>query len=281
MTAPQRRRRAIRPRDVAAFIGLALIALIVLYPLQILVFTAFKSEAELVLNPLGVPNEWTTDGFARAWDDARMGSLMVNSLIVSVSVVAGTVFLASLGGFAFGRLHFWGKRAFPILLTIGLVLPFEVLMIPIFYTFRGLGLLDSYLSMIIPQIALGLPFGILLLRGFIADLPQELFDAGEIDGAGLWSQYRHIAMPLARPALIALAVFQFLWSWNQYLVALVMVQSSDLRTIPLGLSFFVGRFQTNYTALAAAAVIALLPSLSLYIVFHRHVLRANLSGALK
>jgi raffinose/stachyose/melibiose transport system permease protein len=266
---------------VASFVLLALIALVMLYPLQILVFTAFKSEAELVLNPLGIPNQWSTDGFGRAWNDARMGSLMLNSLIVSVSVVAGTVFLASLGGFAFGRLQFWGKRAFPILLTIGLVLPFEVLMIPIFYTFRGLGLLDSYLSMILPQIALGLPFGILLLRGFIADLPQELFDAAEIDGAGLWSQYRHIAMPLARPALIALAVFQFLWSWNQYLVALVMVQSSDLRTIPLGLSFFVGRFQTNYTALAAAAVIALLPSLSLYIVFHRHVLRANLSGALK
>jgi raffinose/stachyose/melibiose transport system permease protein len=276
-----RRRPWVRPRSLASFVVLTILALIVLYPLQILVFTAFKSEAELVLNPLGVPNQWTADGFGRAWNDARMGSLMVNSLIVSASVVAGTVFLASLGGFAFARLQFWGKRAFPILLTIGLVLPFEVLMIPIFYTFRGLGLLDSYLSMILPQIALGLPFGILLLRGFIADLPQELFDAGELDGAGLWSQYRRIAMPLARPALIALAVFQFLWSWNQYLVALVMVQSSDLRTIPLGLSYFVGRFQTNYTSLAAAAVIALLPSLSLYIVFHRHVLRANLSGALK
>src|SRR4029078_3288904 len=130
------------------------------------VFTAFKREAELVMNPLGIPNRWTADGFGRAWNDARMGSLMVNSMIVSVSVVAGTVILASLGGFAFARLQFWGKRAFPILSTIGLGLPFEVLMIPIFYTFRGLGLLASSLSMILPQIALGLPFGILLLRGF-------------------------------------------------------------------------------------------------------------------
>ncbi|MEA2608084.1 MAG: raffinose/stachyose/melibiose transport system permease protein [Chloroflexota bacterium] len=274
-------RPRLRLRSVLAFAVMVAIAAIVLYPLQILIFTAFKSEAELVTNPLGVPNVWTTAGFGRAWTDARMGSLMVNSLIVSTSVVIGTVGLASLGGFAFGRLRFWGKRAFPVLLTIGLVLPFEVLMLPIFYTFRGLGLLDSYVSLILPQIALGLPFGILLLRGFIADLPHELFDAGEIDGAGLWAQYRHIAMPLARPALIALAVFQFLWSWNQYLIALVMVQRSDLRTIPLGLSFFIGRFETNYTALASAAVIALLPSLTLYIVFHRHVLKANLAGALK
>jgi raffinose/stachyose/melibiose transport system permease protein len=270
-----------RVRPLASFAALALVAVIVLYPLQILVFTAFKSEAELITNPLGIPGQWSTSGFDRAWNDARMGTLMVNSLIVSTAVVIGTVFLASLGGFAFARLRFWGKRAFPVLLTVGLVLPFEVLMVPIFYTFRGLGILDSHLAMVLPQVALGLPFGILLLRGFIADLPQELFDAGEIDGAGLWSQYRHVAMPLAKPALIALAVFQFLWSWNQYLVALVMVQSSDLRTIPLGLSFFIGRYQTNYTALAAAALIALLPSLTLYVIFHRHVLKANLSGALK
>ena len=277
MTASSRR----RIRSIAGFLGLALVAIVILYPLLILLFTAFKSGPELVRNPTGIPQAWTIEGFATAWKDARMGTLMLNSLIVSTAVVAGTVFLSSLGGFAFGRLRFRGKRWLPILLTVGLVLPFEVLMVPIFYTFRGLGLLDTHLSMIIPQVALALPFGILLLSGFIADLPQELFDASEIDGASLWSQYRDLAMPLARPALIALAVFQFLWSWNQYLVALVMVQSSDLRTMPLGLSFFVGRYQTNYTALAAAALIAFVPSLVLYTLFHRHVLRANLSGALK
>jgi len=270
-----------RIRSFAGFVGLAIVAVVILYPLLILVFTAFKSGPELVRNPTGIPQTWTLDGFQTAWEDARMGTLMINSLIVSTAVVAGTVFLSSLGGFAFGRLRFRGKRWLPVLLTVGLVLPFEVLMVPIFYTFRGLGLLDSHLSMILPQIALALPFGILLLSGFIADLPQELFDASEIDGASLWSQYRDLAMPLARPALIALAVFQFLWSWNQYLIALVMVQSSDLRTMPLGLSFFVGRYQTNYTALAAAALIAFLPSLVLYTLFHRHVLKANLSGALK
>lgn len=280
MAASLRRPRR-RLRAGLGFGLMVLIAIVVLYPVQILVFTAFKSEAELVTNPLGIPGDLTTKAFGRAWNDAKMGGLMVNSLIVSTLVVIGTVVLASLGGFAMGRLQFWGRRALPVLLTVGLVLPFEVLMVPIFYTFKALGLLNSHLAMALPQIALGLPFGILLLRGFIADLPQELFDAGEIDGAGLWSQYRHIAMPLARPALVALAVFQFLWSWNQYLVALVMVQESDMRTIPLGLSFFIGRFSSNYTALAAAAVIALLPSLALYVVFHRQVLKANLSGALK
>jgi ABC-type glycerol-3-phosphate transport system permease component len=270
-----------RVRSLLGLLGFGVAALVILYPLLILVSTAFKTGPELIANPTGLPNTWTLANLAKAWDQARMGQLMVNSLIVSGGVVIGTVALSSIGGFAFGRLEFRGRRWLPVLLTIGLVLPFEVLMVPMFYTFRSLGLLNSYLAMILPQVALGLPFGILLLRGFIADLPSELFDAAEIDGAGLWHQYRYIAMPLAKTALVALGVLELLWSWNQYLVALVMVQSSDLRTIPLGLSLFIGRYQTDYAALAAAALIAMAPSLALYIVFHRHVLRANLSGALK
>ena len=274
-------RRIGRGGALARFASLAAIALAILYPLVILVFTAFKTPGELITNPTGPPNEWTFANFVQAWTQAGMATLMVNSLIVSGGVVVGTVILSSLGGFALGRLRLRGTGVLPLLLTIGLVLPFEVLMIPLFYSFRAVGLLDSYLSMILPQVALGLPFGILLLRSFIAELPQDFFDAAEIDGAGLWNQYRHVAMPLARPALVALAVLELIWSWNQYLVALVMVQDPHLRTIPLGLSLFVGRHESNYTALAAAAVIALVPSLILYIVFHREALRANLAGALK
>jgi raffinose/stachyose/melibiose transport system permease protein len=270
-----------RIRSLLGMVGLGVLAIGVLYPLMILVFTAFKIGPELIANPTGLPTTWTLANLAKAWDQAKMGQLMINSLIVSGGVVIGTVALSSIGGFAFGRLEFRGRRWLPILLTIGLVLPFEVLMVPIFYTFRSLGLLNTYLAMILPQVALGLPFGILLIRGFIADLPSELFDAAEIDGAGLWHQYRYVAMPLATSALVALAVLELLWSWNQYLVALVMVQASDLRTIPLGLSLFIGRYQTDYVTLAAAALIAMVPSVALYIAFHRHVLRANLSGALK
>ena len=263
------------------FASMAAIALAVLYPLVILLFTAFKTQGDLIVNPTGPPTEWTFANFAKAWTEAGMATLMVNSLIVSGGVVLGTVILSSLGGFALGRLRLRGTGVLPLLLTIGLVLPFEVLMIPLFYSFRAVGLLDSYLSMILPQVALGLPFGILLVRSFIAELPQAFFDAAEIDGAGPWDQYLHVAMPLARPALVALAVLELIWSWNQYLVALVMVQDPHLRTIPLGLSIFLGRHESNYTALAAAALIALVPSLILYIVFHREALRANLAGALK
>lgn len=254
---------------------------VILYPVLMVIFTAVKSDAELVHNPLGVPLVWTFVNFETAWRDAGMSKLFLNSVIVSAAVVSGSVSLSAMGAFALARLEFPGKRLLLALLTIGLILPFETLMIPIFYTFRAFHALNSYASMIMPQVGLALPFGILLVRGFIADLPQELFDAAEIDGAGIWRQFLFIATPLSRPALVALAVFQFLWSWNQYLVALVLVQDPALRTVPLGLTYFVGRHETFYTGLAAAAVIAMLPMFALYVIFHRQIQHANLAGVLK
>jgi raffinose/stachyose/melibiose transport system permease protein len=258
-----------------------LIGLVILYPLLIILFTAFKSDAELVRNPVGVPAQLYFDNFRLAWTDARMSNLMFNSVFISVCVVTGSVLLASMGGFALARLDFPGRAGMPILLTMGLVLPIETLMIPLFYSFKPLGLLNTYWAILLPQIALGLPFGILMLRGFIHDLPQELFDSAELDGSGLWEQYFYFVLPLTRPALIALAVFQFLWSWNQYLLPLVMTQNPDMQTIPLGLSYFVGRYQSSFGGLAAAAVIALLPMFLFYVIFHRQILQANLAGAFK
>jgi raffinose/stachyose/melibiose transport system permease protein len=248
---PLRWRKALT--QALVFLLMCVIGFVILYPVLMVLFTALKTDAELARNPLGIPQHVTLVNFDSAWRDAGMSKLFLNSVMISVGVV--------LGG--------------------GLVLPFETLMIPLFYTFKALHALNTYWAMILPQVGLALPFGILLVRGFIADLPQELFDAAEIDGAGLWRQFLSVVIPLARPALIALSVFQFLWSWNQYLIGLVMVQDPNMRTIPLGLTFFVGRYSTFYTGLAAAAVIAMLPMFAMYVVFHRQIQQANLAGVLK
>ena len=284
-SSPPYLRRSIRWRKLLSQVFLlalmCAIGFVVVYPVLMVIFTAFKTNAELARNPLGVPREWTSANFADAWREAGMSRLFLNSVMISSGVVLGSVALSAMGAFALARLEFPGKRVLPVLLTVGLVLPFETLMIPLFYTFKAFHGLNTYWAMILPQIGLALPFGILLVRGFIAGLPQELFDAAEIDGAGLWRQFLHVVVPMARPALVALAVFQFLWSWNQYLIALVMVQDPNMRTIPLGLTFFVGRYSTFYTGLAAAAVIAMLPMFAMYVVFHRQIQQANLAGVLK
>lgn len=285
LAAAARRRRPIRWRRLVAQLlvvaTMSVIGLAILYPVLMVIFTAFKTDAELARNPLGIPHFWTFVNFESAWTDAGMSRLFLNSVMISVGVVIGSVILSAMGAYALARLEFPGKRVLPILLTVGLVLPFETLMIPLFYTFKAFHVLNTYWAMILPQVGLALPFGILLIRGFIADLPQELFDAAEIDGAGIWRQFLYVVAPLSRPAIIALSVFQFLWSWNQYLIGLVMVQDPSMRTIPLGLTFFVGRYATFYTGLAAAAVIAMLPMFAMYVVFHRQIQQANLAGVLK
>lgn len=263
------------------FLLMLAIAVVMLYPIQLVVSTAFKTEAERIRNPLGLPRAWVFGNIVKAWQVTNMGNLMKNSLIVSFWTTTLAVFLSCLGGFAMARLRFPGRDFLPYLLALGLVLPFEAIMVPTFYTYRFLKMLDNYWSMILPMVGLGLPFGILLIRGFVSDLPEDYFEAMKLDGGDLFAQFFRLVIPLAWPAIITLSVFQFLWSWNTYLVSLVMVQNPALRTVPLGLGFFVGRYHTQYNLLASAALISAIPMIILYILFSRQILKTNVTSGLK
>ncbi|HZQ05919.1 MAG TPA: carbohydrate ABC transporter permease [Anaerolineae bacterium] len=277
-TTPRHTRRWVS----AAFMTIILagIALIVFYPIALLIFTALKTPAELVRNTFGPPQAISFNNLIDVWVTEQLGGFLVNSLLVSSGVVIGSVILSALGGFGFARLHFSNKRLYLTLFLLGLVIPFETLIIPIFYMMRGLNLLSTYWAMIIPQVALGLPFGIMLVRSFTVSLPQELFDAAELDGCNAWNRFWHVALPLMRPALVAVGIFQAIWSWNQYLLPLVVVQDPNMRTLPLMLGFFIGRYSTDFGRLCAAALMLFLPTLIFYILFHRQILNARLTGAL-
>lgn len=257
------------------------IALAVVYPLLLVLFTALKTPSELVSNPFGIPETWAFTNLVDAWNKGDLGQAVKSSVIVSVGVVVGTVFLSLLGGVAYARLTFPFKRLSFVLLTLGLVVPHAVLIMPLFSVMRTLNLLDSYLSLILPQIALGLPFGILLLRGFISVLPKEIMDAAVVDGANLWQEFRFVTLPLVSPAAVALAIFQFIWSWNQYLLPLVMIQDPSKRTLPLSLANYISRFSSDFIGLAAASIIAFLPVFIAYIIFRRRIMDSTLAGALK
>lgn len=260
--------------------GLILIALLVFYPISLLLFTAAKTPAELAQNTFGPPMSISFKNLIDVWQTEDISRYLINSIIVTLGVVAGTVILSAMGGFGFARLRFGSRSLLITLLLMGLVVPFEVLIIPIFYMMRSLHLLSTYWAMILPQIALGLPFGILLVRSFTVGLPQELFDAAELDGCSTWQRFRYIALPLMRPALVALAIFQAIWSWNQYLLPLVVVQDPNLRTLPVILGFFIGRYSTDFGRLTAAALLLFIPTFIFYVVFNRQILNARLTGAL-
>ena len=279
-----RRARLFPTRTLASKIGatllLSLIGVLLFYPVALLIFTAMKPQGQLVRNPFGPPTSLYFNNIVSVWQTDGLGRYLLNSTIVSLGVVTGTVVLSALGGFGFARLRFGGKPLLLTLVVMGLVMPFETLVIPIFYTMKSLHLLSTYWAIILPQVGLGLPFGILLVRSFTVGLPQELFDAAELDGCNAWQRFWFIALPLIKPALVAVGIFEFIWSWNQYLLPLVVVQDPNLRTVPVMLGFFIGRHSADFGRLTAAAIMVATPTLFFYILFHRQVLGAKLSGAI-
>lgn len=243
--------------------------------------SAFKAPKEISKNPFGLPEVWRWSNFAEAWTVGRFGQYMGNSILYAITIVGGVTVLACLGGYALASLPLPGRNLFLITFMLGLMIPFESVMIPLFYLERDLGLLGTYLGFIVPGIALRIPFGIFLMRGFFRGLPGELADAARVDGANEWQTFRHVMLPLAWPGMAALIVFQFLWTWNQFLLPLVMVQKDELRPVSTGMMFFFGRFTSQRDLIAAGAVIAMIPVLVLYLFMQRRFIEGVTAGALK
>ena len=164
---------------------------------------------------------------------------------------------------------------------LGLMVPMEAIIVPLYYDFRDLGLTNTYWGLILPQIATSVAFGTFWMRAFFRGVPRSLVEAARIDGASSWFTLWRVLLPLARPAVLTMTVLLFMWTWNEFLLALVMVSDEDLRTAPLGLSFFQGRNTSDLTLLAAGSVIVALPVVILYVFLQRHFIRGMLTGAVK
>jgi len=281
-----RRRRWLRPfRGFVASVGwtaiAAMIGLVVAVPLVWVVFTALKSSRQVSLDPLGLPDVWHWENIPSAWQVGHFERYFGNSVLVSVPSVAITLILSLLAAYAFAVLSFKGKSILFTLFLAGLTLPESVLIIPLFYEMVALGLLNTLWALILPQIALSLPFAILLLYGFIRGLPQELLDAGRIDGCTEWSLLFQVVAPLCRPALLSLMVFNFMWAWNSFLLPMILIQVDSQRTLPAGLNYFQGRYVTNLPLLMAGAAISFLPVIVVYAIFQRQFIKGITTGAFR
>jgi len=255
--------------------------LIALFPLILMWLTAFKSTGELATNPFGLPAQWQFSNFSEAWIQGSFGVYVRSSVIVVVPVVLLAGILSTLAGYAFGSFRFRGREALFLIMLIGIMVPAEGIIVPLYYVMDGFGLLNTYWALILPQVALSTSFGAFWMRQFFADVPDDLSDAAAVDGAGplrtLWS----VLLPLARPALGTLALLIFMWTWNEFLLALVLVQDEAVRTVPVGLSFFQGQYSAQVPLLAAAATIVSLPVLVLYALLHRKFIAGLAAGSVK
>jgi raffinose/stachyose/melibiose transport system permease protein len=217
----------------------------------------------------------------RAWDDGNFATYFRSSVIVTASVVAISAVLSILAGYAFGMMRFRGAEVLFYLFVLGLTVPLEAIVVPLYYDLRDLGLTDTYWSLILPQAALSTAFGTFWMRAFFRSVPRSLIEAARLDGSSSWVTLWRIVLPLGRPAVLTMIVLVFMWTWNEFLLALVMVSDESLRTAPLGLAFFQGRNTNDEALLMAGSLIVAAPVVLVYLSLQRHFIRGMLSGAVK
>ena len=271
-----------RREQLLSYVVLGGFAVIALYPILSIVLLALHERSDLVTG-LSIPDSLSFGTFADAWTEGNLGRGLLNSLVVAGSVSIVTAVLSTLAGYAFGAMRFRGSSVLFYLLLIGLIFPYEATVIPLYYVFRDAGLTDSYWALILPQIGLSIPFGTFWMRAFFRSTPAALVEASRLDGASSFGALWRVLLPHAWPAITTMIVLVFMWTWNEFLLALVMIQSDDLRTAPLGLALFAGanRGSQDFTLTAAAAVLVALPIVVVYVFLQRSFIREMFAGAVK
>lgn len=234
-----------------------------------------------VAPPLGESGGIHLDNFVRAWTEGGFGRSLGNSVVVAAIVVTLSLLLSILSGYAFGTMRFRGSTVLFYLFLLGLMIPAEATVIPLFFDLRALGLTDTYIAIAMPQVAQSVAFGTFWLRAQFRALPISLLEAAALDGAGPLKALTRVLVPASKPAIVTMLVLVFMWTWNEFLIALVMTPGGRLRTAPLGLANFQGQYTSETALLAAGAVIVALPTVILFLFLQRHFIRGMLEGVAK
>jgi raffinose/stachyose/melibiose transport system permease protein len=270
-----------RPQAAINHFILALFGFVALYPLVNLFFVAIN-DSRSIQTGLGWPDRPRPANFVDAWNQAGFGSAFVGSIVIASSVVVAACAFSTLAGFAFGTMRFPGRDLLFYVFVVGLIIPMESIVVPLYYDLRHFNLVDTYWSVILPQVAGSVAFGTFWMRAFFLSSPRSLIEAAMIDGANHWDVLRRVLLPAARPALQTMAVLLFMFSFNDFLLPLVMLQGSESApTVPLAVYSFIGKINTDHNLLAAAGIIATLPVALLYLFSQRSFIQGMMSGALK
>ncbi len=252
-----------------------------LFPIGIMMFSGFKSTAEIFTNPFGLPARWSFGNYVTAWNKASFAVYFRNSVLVSVVSIVLIVLVSSMGAYVLARFEFPGKRLVYLYILAGLVLPARLAIIPIFLLVRRIGLLDSLFGLCIVNTAGGLSFSIFLLTNFFKTIPVDLEDSARIDGAGSFRIYWQVNLPLLRPALATVAIFSFINVWNDFFFPLIFISTKARKTIPLGIQSFFGEFAVQWDLLFAGLNIAIVPVIVLFLLLSRQFIAGLTEGAIR
>ncbi|GIH19653.1 carbohydrate ABC transporter permease [Rugosimonospora africana] len=269
-----------RLESAASYLVLVVGALSTLLPFVSIVLASLQPSNALV-SGLHVPHSLNFDNFRQAWTAATFGALLKSSVVISVTVVLLSVAMATLAGYALATMRIPAGGLLFGMFLVGLTLPVELIVIPLYFDLRSFHLTDNYLGVILVECALFMPFGVFWMRNHFQSMPRELIEAAEMDSASPRAILFRVLLPLAGPSLSSLAVLIFLWSWNQLLLVLILMQDPSKRTAPAGLGFFVNQNTSNIPVLCAATLIVMLPVLVVYLVFQRKFISGMLQGGIR
>lgn len=276
-TGSSRDRRAVR----VAHVLLAFYGAIVLVPILFVAYLSFRSFSGIVAHPLGLPHHLGVANYGIAWSEGHLGQLLVNTGVVAAASVLVIVLFSSWAAYALARFDFRGNRAVYLFFLGGLALPIQLLALPLFILMRQLHLLNDILSLILVFSAGGIAFSVFLLTNFMRGIPRDLEDSAFVDGASYVGVYWHIVLPLVRPTLFIVAIFNLLSAWNNFFFPLILISSPRWMTVPVGILSFVGEHGTAWQLLLPALVIVSLPTVVAFVIVSRQFRRNMLAGATK
>jgi raffinose/stachyose/melibiose transport system permease protein len=252
-----------------------------LVPVLLLLVTSVKSKTEIFTNPLALPQEFQFENYANAWTTGGFDQYFMNSVIVvSISLVL-ILLLSSLAAYALVQFNFPADNFMLVFFLAGFMIPPQVLLVPLYTIMNALNLLNTYFSLIFVYVAFGLPFSVFLLRQFFVTIPDTYAEAARMDGCTEFQVFFRVYLPLSVPALAAVAIYQFVFLWNEFLYAIIFITDDAKRTLPAGLMAFQGQYAGDWAQLAAGIVIAVTPTVIFFLLFQRQFMRGISMGTTK
>lgn len=263
------------------YIFLSLLAVIYLLPLLWVVYVSLKDDKTLFVSPWALPERPMIENYTFAWTAGRLGAATLNSAFVCGVTLILCLLIGSMAAFAIGRMRWKLSGVVMTYFLTGMMIPVHCILIPVFTRFSKMHLTNSQAGLILPYLTLSLPITIFIMTGFFQSLPNELFESACIDGCSIYRSFTHIALPLSKTGLFVTGLMTFVANWNELLLAMVFISDDAKKTLPVSLSKFVGPYNTNYSQMFAAIVIAIIPTIVVYCMFSNQIVEGLTAGAVK
>lgn len=263
------------------YIALSFFTLLCIYPIFWLFLSSFKTNEELYSNPWGLPSELRISNYVQAITQGHILQYFGNSVIIAFSAVIISVILSSMVSYAIARMNWKLSKIVMNIFLLGMMIPVYAMIIPLFSMFNKMGIQNTHLAVIIPQIAISFPMSIFIITAFMGSIPRELEEASVIDGCNIYQIFWKIIMPISKSSIVTVGVVSFINVWNDLLLPQIFLTDSSKMTLPVGLTEFQGQYATDYVTMIAAVIITIIPSIIVYILLHRNIMEGMVAGAVK